>query len=210
MTARDLGYAALESALNRYLRLDPDATRRLAALHGKVVGLEVLGAGLRLYLVPDEAGGLQVLPPSDAPPDCWLRGTPLDLARSGDLRAGAGQIFEGRVRIEGDTGLAQRFGTILADLDIDWEEQLSRLTGDVVAHEVGRAARAAVRYAGRSRETVEQNVREYLQEEARVLPTRFEVQELLDAVDVLRDDVERLGARIERLQRHTGKAGDPE
>jgi ubiquinone biosynthesis protein UbiJ len=210
MTASDLAYAALESALNGYLRLDPEAMRRLAALHGKVVGLEVIGPGLALYLVPDEAGGLQVLPPSDAPPDCWLRGTPLDLARSGDLRAGAGQIFEGRVRIEGDTALAQRFGSILADLDVDWEEQLSRLTGDVLAHEVGRAVRGAGAYAARGRATLEQNVREYLQEEARVLPARFEVREFLDAVDVLRDDVERLGARIERLQRHVGKAGDPE
>jgi ubiquinone biosynthesis protein UbiJ len=210
MTARDLGYAALETALNGYLRLDPAAARRIADLHGRVVGLEVLGLGLAMYLVPDETGGLQVLPPSDSPPDCWLRGTPLDLARSGDLRAGAGRIFEGRVRVEGDTALAQRFGTILAELDVDWEEQLSRLTGDVVAHEVGRVAGAAGDYAARGRETLEQNLREYLQEEARVLPTRLEVQEFLDAVDVLRDDVERLGARVERLQRHAGKAGDTE
>jgi ubiquinone biosynthesis protein UbiJ len=119
-------------------------------------------------------------------------------------------VFEGRVRVEGDTALAQHFGTILADLDIDWEEQLSKLTGNIVAHEVGRVARTAAGYADRMRATLEQNLREYLQEEARVLPTRFEIREFLDAVDVLRDDVERLGARIERLQRHTGKAGDPE
>jgi ubiquinone biosynthesis protein UbiJ len=44
------------------------------------------------------------------------------------------------------------------------------------------------------------NVREYLQEESRDLPTRYEVERFAKKVNALRDDAERIAARIERLE----------
>ena len=208
MTIGELGYAGLESALNGYLGLDPVTRQRLAALHGRTVGVEVLGLGLTLFFTADETGVLQVYGRHEGEPDCWLRGTPFDLLRTGDRAKGADQLFSQRVRVEGDSGLAQRFGAILGDLDIDWEEHLSRIAGDVVAHEVGSAARAARDFGQRTGRTAEQNLREYLQEETRLLPTRYEVKEFLDAVDALRDDVERLAARVDRIRNRAGGVGE--
>jgi ubiquinone biosynthesis protein UbiJ len=208
MTIRDLSYAGLEAALNGYLGLDPVTRERLAALHGRTVGVEVLGLGLDLFFTPAENGELLVHGRHEGEPDCWLRGTPLDLLRASDEAQGADQLFSRRVRIEGDSGLAQRFGAILASIDVDWEEQLSRLVGDVAAHEAGSAARAGQAFVERTGRTAERNLTEYLQEEARLLPTRYEVKELLAAVDVLRDDVERLAARVDRLQQRAEGAGE--
>ena len=208
MTIGDLGYAGLETALNGYLGLDPVTRQRLAALHGRTVGVEMAGLGLTLFFTADEAGVLQVYGRHEGEPDCWLRGTPLDLLRAGDHAKGPDQLFSQRVRIEGDSALAQRFGAILADVDIDWEEHLSRIVGDVAAHEVGSAARAARDFGQRTGRTAEQNLREYLQEESRLLPTRYEAKEFLDAVDALRDDVERLAARVERLRNRAGGVGE--
>ena len=51
---------------------------------------------------------------------------------------------------------------------------------------------------------------EKLQEEGRLLPTRYEIDQFLAAVDRLRDDGERLAARVERLrQRIPPGAGAP-
>jgi ubiquinone biosynthesis protein UbiJ len=63
-------------------------------------------------------------------------------------------------------------------------------------------ARAGERWAGRSRNIAAENLREYLQEEAAVVPSRQELDDFLAAVDTVRDDVERLAARVERLERH--------
>jgi ubiquinone biosynthesis protein UbiJ len=41
---------------------------------------------------------------------------------------------------------------------------------------------------------------EYLQEEGRDLPTRVEVDEFLEGVDRLRDDTERLEAKLARIE----------
>lgn len=199
MTVSAAAYAALEQLLNRAIRLDPETPSRLTPMHGRVIELQLTGTGLSLFLIP-EPQGIQLLSAFDGEPDCTLRGTPLDLARMRGSRKSADQLFSGAVEIEGDTQLAHRFGEFLAGLDIDWEEQLSKLTGDLIAHEVGNLARGLLDWGDRQTRTFEQNLQEYLQEELRLLPSRLEVEPFLAEVDQLRDDSERLAARIKRLQ----------
>ena len=120
--------------------------------------------------------------------------------RATDSSEGARQLFSGNVRIEGDDQTAHRFSEALGGLDIDWEEQLSHITGDIAAHEIGRGLRALAREGKRIGRSSGDNLSEYLTEEARLLPHRFEVDDFLSEVDALRDDVERLAARITLLE----------
>jgi len=198
MSLSDVSSAGLELLLNRYLHLDPSVGHQLEALHGRVICLEVLGLGLRWYLIPGPAG-LQVLSRFEGEPDCTLAGTPLDLARMGSEADSADQLFSGAVAISGDTELGHNFGKLLGGLDIDWEEQLSRLTGDLLAHRIGNLARGAARWGKDALEALRQDLPEYLQEEVRLLPGRYEVEEFLTEVDRLRDDLERLEQRVRRL-----------
>jgi ubiquinone biosynthesis protein UbiJ len=43
------------------------------------------------------------------------------------------------------------------------------------------------------------NIREYLQEESRDLPSRYEVERFAAELGTLRDDVDRLAAKVGRL-----------
>jgi len=208
MSMRDITFAGLEQALNTYVSMDPDARDRLATLHGRVVALQLSGLELTLYIVPQANGRLQLFSQIDGEPDCMLRGSPLGLWRSGSAEKGARELFAGNVAITGDTELAQRFGQILGGLDIDWEEQLSHVTGDVVAHQVGRRGRQLSAYLEDSAETAQANIGEYLTEEARLLPTRVEAEHFFNDVDALRDATERLAARLERLTRKRRERGD--
>ncbi len=181
--------------------MDPEACSRLAVHHGRIVGIHLRGLELTLYFVPGHDGLLQLLGSIEGEPDCILSGSPLDLMRSGDQEVGARQLFAGHVSITGDTGLAHSFGATLANLDIDWEEQLSHFTGDLIAHQVGSRAREATAYVVQSKQTIETNLAEYLTEKAHLLPHPFEVEEFLSEVDRLRDDAERLLVRFDRLQK---------
>ncbi|MBT8428768.1 MAG: SCP2 sterol-binding domain-containing protein [Gammaproteobacteria bacterium] len=205
MTMRDLALEALEQGLNRLIQLDPEAGRQLAALHGRVIRVDLAGTGIQLNFVPGHDGRLQLLGNIEGEPDSTLSGSPLDLIRASDSSEGSKQLFSGRVRIDGDNQGAHRFSEALASLDIDWEEQLSHLTGDIAAHEIGRAARGALHEGRRIASSGRENLSEYLTEEARMLPHRFEVEDFLAEVDTLRDDSERLAARIDLLEkRHRG------
>lgn len=192
--------AALESAVNQYLALDPSGSARLGELQGRVIALELRGFDFGLFVLPG-AGGVQLLGRYEGEPDATLIGTPLALLRLGARDDAAETLFSGDVEIRGDTELGQRFKTILDGIDIDWEEHLSRLTGDVIAHQLGRGARALRAWTARSLDSLALDAAEYLEEEGRWLARGAEVQRFVDEVDRLRSDVDRAEARIRRLRK---------
>jgi ubiquinone biosynthesis protein UbiJ len=208
MTISAALFASLEQLLNQAINLDPDAASRLAPMQGQVIQLDLLGSGLTIYMIP-EPQGFQILSHFEGQPDCLLRGSLLDLANMRSPADSADQLFNGSVTIEGDTALAQQFGEFFNSLDIDWEEQLSRLTGDIAAHQIGSMARGFVAWGKQLNQTVNLNLKEYLEEELRLLPGRYEMEPFLQNVDRLRDDVERLEARIQRLSRSTDREDKP-
>jgi len=162
------------------------------------------------------AEGILVAGHYEGEPDTRLRGSPFGFARlslgsreQGELRSKRGRpgvdaLFEGVVEIQGDSDTGQQFQDILSAADWDWEEQLSRLTGDVIAHQAGKLARKAAQFIKDSRSTLQQDISEYLQEEARLLPARIELGYFLEEVDQLRADVDRLSARVDRLSHTRG------
>ncbi|MFO1349753.1 MAG: SCP2 sterol-binding domain-containing protein [Gammaproteobacteria bacterium] len=185
---------AVETALNGALRLDPDSAPRLAQLLGRVIAIEPSGLGFTLYLCPGAGGAVR----ADAAetPDAIIRAAPLTLARL----ARGGQIAPGEVDISGDAQLAETFQALLRDLDIDWEEPLARVVGDVAAHQIGNQVRAIQSWGRGTIDTLFQNVAEYAQHERQDLPPRVTVEYFLDEVDRLRADADRLQARIRRLE----------
>jgi ubiquinone biosynthesis protein UbiJ len=189
--------SSLEISVNRYLALDPETLSRLDALTGKVIAVELRGIGISLTMAP-HGGGIQLLGDYRGKPDTVISGMPWSLARTG-YGGDRGALFAGEVEIHGDVALGQRFEAVLREIDIDWEEQLSRLVGDVAAHQVGKLVRDTMAWGAKSVETLSRDVGEYLQEESRQLPQRDEVDAFLGAVDLLRDDVARLEARVNRL-----------
>lgn len=196
MSVRELALETLEQLLNRLVVLDPEAVRRFSAWHGRVIAIALRGTGITLYFVPEQQGRLQLLGSYEGEPDCVIEGSPLDLMRASDKDQGVAQLFAGHVTIHGDTELAHRFSEVLGNLDIDWEELLSRYVGDIAAHELARITRETQELGGKTLDRAQRNLSEYLTEEARLLPHPYEVEEWIREVETLRDDVERLAARI--------------
>lgn len=188
--------AGLETVLDSVLRLDPDTQVRLAGLDGKVIAIEPKGLGLTLYLLPG-VHGVRVLDQYAGEPTVHIRGAPLALARHWRGRGAGGDD----IVIEGDAAVGREFQAALARLDIDWEESLSRLLGDAAAHQIGRFWREFQAWGRRTGHLLGRNGGEYLQRELQVVPPRQAVEHFLGAVDTLREDVDRLAARVERLRR---------
>lgn len=188
-----------ESVLNRNIAGSAAARRLVKQLEGKVLALHLDGVPLNLYFRSD--GERMTIDTADAdPPAASLSGTPLAFMRlAGPAPENA--IRGGSIHIQGDAEVAQSFSELLKAAQPDLEEELSRVIGDVAAHQVGNVARAALGFGRRAIDTLTQNVSEYLTEEGRDLPTRTEADEFFADVDKLRDDVARLEARLARLRR---------
>ena len=195
----------LEITGNRLLEFDPDTVERLAALEGKVFKLEFTVVDKELYFIPLKQG-VQIRDVWSGPVDITVRGSPLAFAQFGLKQQGVDNrpFVEKRVSIEGDAELAQDFQKLIGELDIDFEELLSRFVGDVAAHEIGRGLNTLREWSLQSAESMRLNIQEYMVEESRILAPGWRVDKFLEQVDTLRADVERLGQRVLRLMDRAG------
>lgn len=189
----------IEKSLNRFLSLDPETAQRLATMTGKTVAIELTQSKLSFYFVVENSC-VRLFDRCPEMADVTLQGTPFDFLRLGTVQNSGAAIFSGNVTVLGDPEVAQQFKRVFAELEIDWEEHLSRVTGDVIAYQIGNCVREFSQWAKQTRQTLQENLTEYLQEEVRWLPTRLELQDFYTDVDSARDAVERLALRIERLK----------
>jgi ubiquinone biosynthesis accessory factor UbiJ len=189
----------LESVLNRNIAASSTAQALCRRLQSKVLALHVEGLPLSLYFM-SHGETMELDTTHDGAADATLSGTPLSFLRLAGPRPESA-IRAGAVHIQGDAEVAQAFSELLTHARPDFEEELSRVIGDVAAHQIGNLARSAFGFARRATDTLAQNVAEFLQEEGRDAPSRTEAEEFVAGVDALREAVDRFEARLTLAER---------
>ena len=188
----------LQIAINRYLDYDPEVPKQLAKMQGKVVELHFRVLELSLYLIIS-ADGLDISDEFTEQVDTKISGSPIALAMMGLQASPVSSLFSGEVSIEGDTELGNQFQRFLKNIEVDWEEPLSQITGDVIANQAAGFARDFSGWLQETSKTNALNASEYFREEQNMLPSRFEVERFKTDVDTLRLATDRLEAKIKRL-----------
>ena len=185
----------LEAALNRVLALDSGAADSLKDLEGRSVALRLKPwpAPLQLRV---ENGRLVASDAKDA--DLSISASPGGLLALAAERGGF-TLPAGRIDIAGDADLARRVQKLVEKLDPDWDAPLARVFGEVAGHQIGKGLRGAFAWGRATAKAMLQNSSEYLREESRDLIAPGEMEQFIEDVDCVRDDVDRLAARIERL-----------
>lgn len=101
--------------------------------------------------------------------------------------------------LEGDTELAATLAKVLRGISWEYEEDLSKLIGDIPAHQTAEFGRKAVNEIKSQSINLAQMLSEYLQEEQPMIAKKRHVNHFNQEVDTLREDTERLEKRIEKL-----------
>jgi len=166
-------------------------------LEGKTLQILPGSTALAVYFVVAD-GQLEMRSGVVDEPDATLAGSPLSLTRLSGNDPEA-TIREGAVKVSGDTEVADQYRYLFSQLKPDFEELLSRVTGDVVAHEIGRAARGFAGWAAKARRSVGRSASEYLTEESAALATAVEIDEFCSEVDELAAATDRLEARLKLI-----------
>ncbi len=145
-----------EEMLNRRIAGSSRARAMLDGLAGRSMELRFAATPLRIRLAA-ASGALTIRPAGEEPADAVIEGTPLSFLRlaTGDA---AKSIRAGGMDVRGDAEIAEGFRRLLEAARPDFEEELSRFTGDVAAHYLAGFAREAAafgqaRAATRSRAT---------------------------------------------------------
>jgi len=192
--------ATIENVLNRGLPRSPRAQQLCAELTGRSVAVEVREI---TRLLIESTGSTLRITRGDAGADAEIVGGPFGLLALGGNTPEA-VLQRGDVEIRGDAELAQKFRELVLLLRPDLEEELSFVVSDVPAHQIGRFARMALGWTRKAAATTAENLAEYFGHERQDLVPRNEGEQFLRGVDSLREDVDRLEARVAILRERRG------
>lgn len=198
---RRIAGRALEAALNRALALDEETRAALRPMDGRRITLVLESPPLALQLrVEGERLAVGPVEAEAGAPDLSVRGTLGGLVSQLPFLRRDDAPPVGKLRIEGDAELARRLQRLARNFDPDWQRPFAAVFGDVVGVQVAEAFAGALRQARVLGRNGAETLAEYVTEESRDVVPRAELNAFHDDVDALRDDVERLAARIARLR----------
>ena len=104
-----------------------------------------------------------------------------------------------QVEIEGSADLASAVDHLFRNLTWDFEEDLSKVFGDIISHRLASSGRALAAWQRDAALRLAENLVEYWTEEQPLLARPADVENFCRNVDTLRDDVARLEKRIQQL-----------
>lgn len=190
----------LAKALNAYLQMDPESTSRLHKLQDKTVAIQFLPLPFTFQCV-FHSDHISLHHNDSLICDTTIRGTPLQMV--GMMLAGENRhtFFADDIQIEGNAELGQQVVELFDELEIDWEEHVSNIVGDIPAHHAGRVLRSVKDWLQKTEQSFSQNINEFIHEEIDWFPTPEAIQDYFADIDALRMDADRLEARITHLKR---------
>jgi len=180
------------AALNHLLSRQPSLRDKLSSHVDKVVRVDARMIQLNLAVASD--GLLQV---ATAEPNVTIQIQPADLPL---ILSDMDRAFS-YVTINGDADFARTLADVANGLQWDAEEDLAPFVGDMAAVRLVSAARTRANSAKDGTKKLAENLAEYWLEENPMLMYRRDGDCFATEVARLRDDVERLGKRIEYIER---------
>ena len=185
----------LLAGLNHVLGQSAWARDRLRPFTGRIARFSVPPFELALAIGSD---GYFAAAGADAAADVNIAlpaETPMLLAQGGLAR-----VMQA-ARVEGGAEFATELAFVLPNLRWDYEEDLSRVVGDIAAHRIAGGAKALAAWQQQAARNLADNLAEYASEENRTVIGRREHKMFADETAELLAALERLERRVDRLRR---------
>ncbi len=192
------GLASAETIINQALEYDPSSQQKMAKLAPKVLAIEISKPAFNLYIRFNDKG-IQLLSHYESDPEAALSG---DLSAFINVATGKDKhaaLMQSDLQIRGSSQLALSLADLMNDLNIDWEAMISKLTGPVTAHAIGKQARGVLGWLKKTGEKFQDDVVSYVRDERQMAAHELEGEDRFRQIHQIRLDTERLEARIQRL-----------
>ena len=186
--------ASIESVINSALVFDPASMQKIAAI-SDVLAIQSTMPAMTLYCHGSN-DGVRIMSFCESPVTTQLSGSPLALIA---LLRKPTTLANSGVELTGSVGLLQRWQTVLNELDIDWEDAISNVLGDIAGPFTAKTVLAGLSWTRHQSAEQTRLFKEYITEELKVTPSKSELKIFSDAVSEIKMDAERLQARFSQL-----------
>lgn len=193
----------LTQVANQVLQQDSALQESLRPYVGHAVAIDVLGIDAVVYLhIADDQVSIDTRQPEGAflttvraAPSVWLR-ILQDYSRGSAVR------MQG-LRIDGDAALISQLLLLAKSMPIDWESYLATQWGDTPAMLGVRALQGLHSGLSFARRATRENIRDAIHDEWELAPSPWAFSDFSEQVAALRDDVDRLAARVDYLKKRS-------
>lgn len=189
-----------ELMLNGVLALDAASRARLQGLEGNTLAVHATQPALSVY-VSVRGGRISLSAIHEGPETASLRGPASALLALLAQGARVDSLHAHNLELRGDTAFVQSLQSLLRDLDVDWEYQVSRVLGDIPTQALADGLRGAGAQLRRTGTRLREDLDDYLHEEAGLLPGAAALEAFYRDIAELKLRAERLEARLAQLQR---------
>jgi ubiquinone biosynthesis protein UbiJ len=111
------------------------------------------------------------------------------------------------IKIEGDTHLASELSKVLQQIRWDVEEDISKLVGDIPAHQIVSFSKKTATIAKEQLINIAEMLTEYGQEEKPILAKKWQIEQFNSDVDTVRSSFTRLEKKLEKLKKMIHESG---
>lgn len=195
---------ASELAISAGMHAADIQPEQLAPMTGKVLKLRVTDLDLEVWIICGE-DRWWLATESQETADVELSGTLGSLVETARslTQPNAPLIFEG-LDIRGSVGVLQTMQKTFQAMDLDWEDAITKALGPVPAGMLIQTLRTARSQWITSRDSIRRQTREFLHSEQNTLVTENAFSEREAYITSLNRQIDRLEARIKRLEAGDG------
>lgn len=197
LMTRQIIFFVAEQLTRACLHLDPGTRARLQAIAGKTVAIHIKDSlplhadGIRVYVTPT-AKGIDILGETHVSADATLTLYAKDL-----LLLVRNRLSEpNTISIEGDHELLLTVLDIVRSFDIDWEAAIAPVTGDIIAHHMGKNIRATEKWFTQSFNEAKRLAEEYVAEELPLAKQSGSFKPVFDQMEKMKTVSDSLRSKI--------------
>jgi ubiquinone biosynthesis accessory factor UbiJ len=186
-----------EKIINAALAYDPSTRIALGKLSPQVLSVKLTDLNMTFFLAPSSTG-VSLLGHFEGDPSAQLCGTvPALFSLINNEQV---NLKNSGINMTGDTLFVAELQQLLKKIDIDWEEMICDVFGDLLGHQLARITRSKMRWVKERSESFQRLTSEFLTEEFHLLPSKPEVNFFNQQVDNIRLAADRLEARINHIK----------
>lgn len=188
----------VEQTLNLWLEQSHSTKECPAHLMNRQIGVKLTDINLPLAFAINEKGYVSVIGNVDSV-DCLILTSVFTLKKLENSHLITKLIKQGELDIEGDVQLAQQFADWLKSSLAKWQAVLATIVGDIASYKI---INAGEQISGKIQQRINADQHAFLNAawyEKKILPHPNEMQNFSQQVTKLRQDTDRLNAKIQHL-----------
>jgi ubiquinone biosynthesis protein UbiJ len=190
--------ASIEASMNTMLKHDPALLIALAKFEGKRIQIQSDNwMSLVITVIPE---GFQLSLRDEDTCNTTIAGSVSELLRIVLASDKADALMNGDVDISGSSALVLDLAQLIQQLHIDWEALISPATGGLIAHQIGKGFRNAIKWSKDSGQTLATSSKEYLEDEIQLLVPKPLNEHFSQQVADLRLATDRADARLQQIK----------